>query len=188
MSNSSIDCGTSSVIFYLKVRYEYDCKTTYVLPTETITIRIRRHLWSLLTKRSPAHQCWSPAKWSGIESVQANTLKVFVLAKTLETETSFENTQIILYSTNNLVEKFSAINPTQFDEAGGEKTKNQMPQMLCRNTNFQKMPNENGFCVKTLDNLFQANFWYQNGKKLQELWVLNIGMSNYRGHSNAGNN
>ena len=54
MSNSSIDCGTSSVIFYLKVRYKYDCKTTYVLPTETITIRIRRHLWSLLTKRSPA--------------------------------------------------------------------------------------------------------------------------------------
>ena len=128
MSNSSIDCGTSSVIFYLKVSYEYYCKTTYVLPTETITIRIRRHLWSLLTKRSPAHQCWSPAKWSGIKAVQANTLKVFALAKTLETETSSRNTQNILYSTNNLCEKFSAINPTQFDEAVVKKK----PKPRCR--------------------------------------------------------
>ena len=148
MSNSSIDWGTSSVIFYLKVRYEYDCKTTYVLPTETITIRIRRHLWSLLTKRSPAHQCWSPAKWSGIEAVQANTLKVFVLAKTLETETSFENTQIILYSTNNLVEKFSAINPTQFDEAGGEKPKTRCRKCYVVTLIFKKCQTKMVFALK----------------------------------------
>ena len=151
MSNSSIDCGTSSVIFYLKVRYEYDCKTTYVLPTETITIRIRRHLWSLLTKRSPAHQCWSPAKWSGIKAVQANTLKVFALAKTLETETSSRNTQNILYSTNNLCRSFPQLTPLNLMKRWWKKTKTQMPQMLYHNTNFQKMPKENGFCVETLD-------------------------------------
>ena len=151
MSNSSIDCGTSSVIFYLKVRYEYDCKTTYVLPTETITIRIRRHLWSLLTKRSPAHQCWSPAKWSGIKAVQANTLKVFALAKTLETETSSRNTQNILYSTNNLCRSFPQLTPLNLMKRWWKKTKTQMPQMLYHNTNFQKMPKESGFCVETLD-------------------------------------
>ena len=151
MSNSSIDCGTSSVIFYLKVRYEYDCKTTYILPTETITIRIRRHLWSLLTKRSPAHQCWSPAKWSGIKAVQANTLKVFALAKTLETETSSRNTQNILYSTNNLCRSFPQLTPLNLMKRWWKKTKTQMPQMLYHNTNFQKMPKENGFCVETLD-------------------------------------
>ena len=151
MSNSSIDCGTSSVIFYLKVRYKYDCKTTYVLPTETITIRIRRHLWSLLTKRSPAHQCWSPAKWSGIKAVQANTLKVFALAKTLETETSSRNTQNILYSTNNLCRSFPQLTPLNLMKRWWKKTKTQMPQMLYHNTNFQKMPKENGFCVETLD-------------------------------------
>lgn len=151
MSNSSIDCGTSSVIFYLKVRYKYDCKTTYVLPTETITIRIRRHLWSLLTKRSPAHQCWSPAKWSGIKAVQANTLKVFALAKTLETETSSRNTQNILYSTNNLCRSFPQLTPLNLMKRWWKKTKTQMPQMLYHNTNFQKMPKESGFCVETLD-------------------------------------
>ena len=151
MSNSSIDCDTSSVIFYLKVRYKYDCKTTYVLPTETITIRIRRHLWSLLTKRSPAHQCWSPAKWSGIKAVQANTLKVFALAKTLETETSSRNTQNILYSTNNLCRSFPQLTPLNLMKRWWKKTKTQMPQMLYHNTNFQKMPKENGFCVETLD-------------------------------------
>ena len=151
MSNSSIDCGTSSVIFYLKVRYKYDCKTTHVLPTETITIRIRRHLWSLLTKRSPAHQCWSPAKWSGIKAVQGNTLKVFALAKTLETETSSRNTQNILYSTNNLCRSFPQLTPLNLMKRWWKKTKTQMPQMLYHNTNFQKMPKENGFCVETLD-------------------------------------
>lgn len=128
MSNSSIDCGTSSVIFYLKVRYEYDCKTTYVLPTETITIRIRRHLWSLLTKRSPAHQCWSPAKWSGIKAVQANTLKVFALAKTLETETSSRNTQNILYSTNNLCRSFPQLTPLNLMKRWWKKK----PKPRCR--------------------------------------------------------
>ena len=175
MSNSSIDCGTSSVIFYLKVRYEYDCKTTYLFPAETITIRIRRHLWSLLTKRSPAHQCWSPAKWSGIEAVQANTLKVVALAKTLETETSSKNTQNFLYSTNNLGEKFSAINPTQFDEAGGEKK----PKPRCRKCYivtliFKKCHKKMVFALKlsiiyfkwTFDTKMERNY------KNYECWIL----------------